>query len=115
MIDLCSIRKIQRALRRFEESLEAETGLTLNEAMCLCAVSKGMGEPGRLARELDLSPSRLSRILEALEAKKYVARRISESDRRGITVSLTRTGKAAVDKYRCADIEIPEELAFTRQ
>jgi DNA-binding MarR family transcriptional regulator len=115
MIDLCSIRKIQRALRRFEETLEGETGLTLNEAMCLCATSKGMNEPGHLARELDLSPSRLSRVLEALEGKKLIARKISESDRRGITVTLTRTGKSAIEKYRCADIEIPEELAFTQQ
>jgi len=115
MIDLCSIRKVQSALKRFEETLEAETGLSLNEAMCLCAIKKGLAEPGLLAHELELSPSRLTRILDGLENRKLVSRRLSDGDRRSITAELTARGNALIEKYRCADIPLPDELAFTQK
>lgn len=115
MIDLCSIRKIQSAFRQFEETLHAETGLSLNDAITLCSVSKGIREPGMLARELDLSPSRLTRILDALETRGLITRSLSPSDRRSLTVSLTDTGAKLVKKYKCTKIEIPQELLFTQQ
>jgi DNA-binding MarR family transcriptional regulator len=112
MLDLCSIRKIQTAIRRFEETLKDETGLSLNDAMCLCAVSQGIGEPGQIAKKLELSPSRLTRVLDDLESRNLVARRLSDADRRSIDVSLTDAGKRLVKKYQCTDIPVPEELAF---
>lgn len=115
MIDLCSIRKIQSAVKRFEETLKAETGLTLNDALCLCSINKGIQEPGLLARELELSPSRLTRILDALEERKLISRMLSASDRRSISVSLTENGKDLIVTYSCSGIEVPEELAFTQQ
>lgn len=114
MVDLCSIRKLQVALRRFEETLKEETGLSLNDAMCLCAVEKGYAEPGRLAAQLELSPSRLSRVLDALEGRKLIARKIAEGDRRSVAVSLTAQGKKLIERYKCADVELPPELAFTQ-
>ena len=114
MIDLCAIRKIQTALRKFEEALKAETGLSLNDAMCLCALGKGIHEPGMLARQLELSPSRLTRVLDALETRKLVSRTLSDDDRRSITVLLTRQGETFIEKYKCSEIELPEELAFTQ-
>lgn len=110
MLDLCSIRKIQSAIRRFEDDLKEKTGLSLNDAMCLCAVSQGMSEPGQIAKKLELSPSRATRVLDALESRSLVKRRLSDVDRRSIEVSLTDTGKRLVKKYRCADIPLPEEL-----
>ncbi len=111
MVDLCSIRKVQTALRRFEESLKAQTGLSLNDAMCLCAIEKGFIEPGRLADRLELSPSRLTRVLDSLEARKLVRRASSKDDRRGVVVSLTDGGKRLIERFECADIELPQELA----
>lgn len=115
MIDLCSIRKIQSALRRFEDTLKAETGLSLNDALCLCSISKGIQDPGSLARELELSPSRLTRILEALENRNLIARKLSDTDRRSISVLLTEQGERLVNTYKCAGIEVPDELAFTQR
>ena len=102
------------ALRRFEDTLKDETGLSLNDAMCLCAVEKGFAEPGRLAEQLELSPSRLSRVLDALEGRKLIARKIAEGDRRGIAVSLTAQGKKLIERYKCADVELPPALAFIK-
>jgi Transcriptional regulators len=115
MIDLCSIRKVQTALRKFEDNLKAETGLSLNDALCLCSLGKGMSEPGVLARELELSPSRLSRILDALETRNLITRQLSAGDRRNISVRLTGDGESLINKYRCAGIEIPAELSFTQK
>ena len=114
MIDLCSLRRIQTALKHFEDTLKAETGLSLNDAMCLCSIHKGLHEPGQLAKELELSSSRLSRILDALEGHSYVTRRLSEGDRRNITVLLTDEGNRLVETYRNADLTLPDELAFTQ-
>jgi len=114
MIDLCSIRKVQSALRAFEESLKAETGLSLNDAMCLCALEKGIAEPGQLAVQLELSPSRLTRILDTLVERALIARKQSLDDRRSVTVTLTRQGAKLIEKYRCSGVEVPEELAFTQ-
>lgn len=114
MIDLCGIRKIQNALRRFEETLKAETGLSLNDALCLCALHKGIREPGRLSSELELSPSRLTRILDGLESRGLITRALSNEDRRGIVVTVTDQGNRLIEKYQCAKIEIPEALAFTQ-
>ena len=114
MIDLCSIRRIQTALRRFEQSLRETTGLTLNEAFCLCTLKNSILEPGQIARELELSPSRLSRVLDALEQRKLVARSISPEDRRNIVVSLTKMGTELVDKYQHSSIDLPEALLFTQ-
>jgi DNA-binding MarR family transcriptional regulator len=115
VLDLCSIRKLQTAIRQFEETLKDETSLSLNDAMCLCAITKDMHEPGLIAKELELSPSRLTRILDALEERKLVTRHLSETDRRSIEVAMTESGKRLVKKYRCADIPVPEELAFIRK
>jgi len=115
MIDLCSIRKIQSALKRFEETLKAETGLSLNDALCLCSISKGIQEPGLLARELELSPSRLTRILDALEDRKFIQRKLSDADRRSISVLLTRQGEKIVNTYKCTGLEVPDELLFTQK
>ncbi|HOF84561.1 MAG TPA: MarR family transcriptional regulator [Treponemataceae bacterium] len=114
MIDLCAIRRIQTALRRFEQSLREQSGLTLNEAFCLCTLKRGVHEPGHIARELELSPSRLSRVLDVLEQRGLITRTISPEDRRNIAVSLTETGTELVEKYQCSSIELPEALQFTQ-
>ena len=50
MIDLCAIRRLQTTLRTFEKHLKDETGLSFNDALLLCAVNKGVTEPGLLAK-----------------------------------------------------------------
>lgn len=114
MTDLCSIRRIQNALRRFEQSLREKTGLTLNEAFTLCILTNGIHEPSQIARELDLSPSRLSRVLDTLQDKNLITRTISNEDRRNISVSLTKRGTEFVTKYKTSGIELPKELMFTQ-
>jgi DNA-binding MarR family transcriptional regulator len=112
MIDLCSVRKLQNAIKELETTLKKDTGLSLNDAMCLCSISRGIREPGLLARELDLSPSRLSRILDSLETRNLVTRSLSDKDRRSISVQLTSYGDALIIQYRCAQEAVPDILSF---
>lgn len=115
MIDLCAIRKLQTALRTFEEELKEKTGLSFNDALLLCAVNKGVREPRALAQELELSPSRLTRILDSLEKRKYITRRLSDTDRRSLIVSLTKGGSEMVEQYSCSEIAVPIDLQFTQK
>ena len=110
MYDLCDIRQIMVDLRHFEDSLKKETNLSLNEALCLCQTGKGTKEPGMLAKELELSPSRLSRIVEALEQRGFVERAMSENDRRGVSLHLTPQGQTIVEQLHCTQIEIPPHM-----
>ena len=114
MIDLCAIRRLQTSLRTFEKQLKEETGLSFNDALLLCAVNKGIVEPGLLALELELSPSRLTRILDSLESRDLTKRELSSVDRRSMLVTLTHTGKQMVEQYSCSGITLPADLAFTQ-
>ena len=114
MIDLCAIRKLQTSLRNFEDQLKQQTGLSFNDALLLCAVNKGICEPSALAKELELSPSRLTRILDSLENRKLVQRTLSIMDRRSLTVALTETGSEMVQTYNCSELNLPSELQFTQ-
>lgn len=114
MIDLCAIRKLQTSLRNFEDQLKQQTGLSFNDALLLCAVKKGICEPSALAKELELSPSRLTRILDSLEKRKLVQRTLSIMDRRSLTVALTETGSEMVQTYNCSELNLPSELQFTQ-
>jgi len=62
----------------------------------------GISSP-ELARNMGLSPSRISRVIEKLVVDGYLDRNIDKSDRRAITLCLTEDGKkirAEIDKHR---------------
>jgi DNA-binding MarR family transcriptional regulator len=110
MHDLCDVRKLVMDLRRFEEDLKRTTDLSLNEALCLCQAHQGKDDPGTLATELELSPSRLSRILDSLEKRAFIVRSICADDRRTVDIQLTPEGIAMVRQLHCTEIPIPEHL-----
>lgn len=111
MTDLCDIRKLLLDLKHMEENLVEQTGLSLNEALCLCGTSRGVREPGKLAKEMEISPSRLSRILDSLTKRGLIDRAISAEDRRSISIALTQEGTAMVKALHCTELEIPDHLA----
>ncbi|MDD4220591.1 MAG: MarR family transcriptional regulator [Sphaerochaetaceae bacterium] len=110
MYDLCDLRRLILDLRCFEDSLKKQTDLSLNEALCLCQTGKGNLDPSGLAHELEISPSRLSRILDSLETKGLLTRSIADADRRTICIDLTTTGQQMVETLHCVDISIPHHL-----
>ncbi len=63
-----------------------------------------------LIERTELSGSRLTRILESLEDKGFVTRKLDQNDRRSITVSLTKKGKSLVGDLEEQFMQIHEEI-----
>ena len=62
----------------------------------------GINSP-ELARNMGLSPSRISRVIENLVVDGYLDRNVDKTDRRAITLCLTESGKkirAEIDRNR---------------
>ena len=53
-----------------------------------------------MARVMDLSPSRSSRVIENLVKKGYIIRRISRRDRRSVAVKLSHRGREVKEKIK---------------
>src|SRR3954463_8232016 len=85
----------KRATRALDAELEAEHGLTLSGVECLGRLAASDGRAMRLtalANATGPSLSRISPILEPLEAPALVQRRSSAEDARAVEAHLTAAG-----------------------
>jgi len=77
-----------------QERIAATLGLTVSEFKLLRALKRDKAVPaGELAKRVELSSSRLTRILDGMVKKGIVTRVAAEDDRRVIEVSLTEGGE----------------------
>jgi DNA-binding MarR family transcriptional regulator len=91
----CDIRNLTTKIQDLEEECKKTFGLSLNEAYTLCLLTKhGTLGPKDLVEELKVTPSRVSRIIEALEKTGYLERRLSPGDSRNREIRLTKAGEA---------------------
>jgi DNA-binding MarR family transcriptional regulator len=89
----------KRLTRALDAELEAEHGLTLSSLEVLSRLAAAEHRSLRLSALADacgLSLSRISRIVDALEARQLVERRTVESDARAVEGCLTDAGVALV-------------------
>src|SRR4030066_2456125 len=63
-----------------------------------------------IAERMNLSPSRLTRIIDGLVQKEYILREIDPNDRRNMKVSLSRKGQLLVQQLNKAYIDIHKEI-----
>lgn len=111
MDKLCRIRDLQRAVMRFEADFEAHYGISLNEGMALCTLSRCEKMcPGELGEALGLTPSNTSKVLRTAETKGLVAREMCCKDRRQIFYSVTPQGRRLLATLDCASFELPAPL-----
>ncbi len=108
MYDLCCLRQVLLDVKNIEETLKKETSLTLNQALCLCQNEKGHTDPSSLARELSISPSRMTRILDSLYKEGYINRTQKDADRRTIHIAMTEKGEEVVKKLHSLSLELPD-------
>src|SRR3954471_5987500 len=105
-------KKLTRAL---DAELEAEHGLTLSGVECLGRLA---GADGRrlklsaLATATGLSLSRISRIIDTLEARELVERRSSESDARVVEAQLTPAGLELVRSAQASHFASVQQRFF---
>jgi DNA-binding MarR family transcriptional regulator len=95
-----------------KEGIFAEQyGLTQSEFRCLKMFDKKETVNNKtIAKRMNLSASRLTRIIDGLVAKGYTEREINPSDRRNMDVNLSKKGTNLVQKLNLAYINIHKEL-----
>ena len=111
MDKLCRIRDLQRAVVQFEAAFERRYGISLNEGMTLCTLSKRPRIcPGELGELLGLTPSNTSKVVASIERKGYVSRVMGNHDKRHMYFSLTDEGRNLLDEMQRCTPCVPELL-----
>ena len=64
----------------------------------------------QISKRMNLSPSRLTRIIDGLVQKGYMQREIDANDRRNMIVTLSRRGKILTNKLNKAYVNIHSEI-----
>ena len=109
---ICVIKDIYKALYRFERDFADEHGITINEAMVLCALREGETRTaGALSEYVGLSNSRVSKVITAVEGKGFLLRTISPHDRRQMLFSLSDGGYAKIRQMQQAAMGFDELFA----
>lgn len=106
------MRDIYKALARFETQFEEIYGLTLNEAMILCALQEA-GEvitSTALSTRTGMAPSHTSKVIKSVEEKGLLERMLDKMDKRLMHFSLTPEGEKILREINLEKVEIPEML-----
>lgn len=94
-----------------QEYISKMLGLTVAEFKLMRSFRKDKNlTVNDLARRMDLSSSRLTRILDGLVEKKIINRELSEKDRRTMNISLTQKGKRIQNELNETYIKTHEEI-----
>jgi DNA-binding MarR family transcriptional regulator len=94
-----------------EARLAEQQGLTQAEFRCLRLFGTSESSNNKqIAKRMNLSPSRLTRIIDGLVRKDYLIREIDPNDRRNMKVTLSRQGILIVQQLNNAYINIHKEI-----
>jgi DNA-binding MarR family transcriptional regulator len=103
--------------RAMEAELEAEFGLSLSGVEVLGRLAAAQGRNLRLsvlAGECGLSLSRISRIVDTLEARKLVERRSATDDARAVEAHLLKAGLDLVRKAQATHFDSVQQRFFAQ-
>jgi DNA-binding MarR family transcriptional regulator len=89
------IRQLHILFHRIIDLRTAPLGLTANQWRPLLLIEhKGMDTPAELARAMNVDSGAITRMLDRLEAKKFVRRERCDTDRRVVKINVTDEGLA---------------------
>lgn len=108
MENICRLRRIFSTVYKLERNIKKRFGITANEIMVLCLLNAIKLSAGELSREMGISESRMSKIIDSLEKKGYIQREINKEDKRKMMFSITEKGKEKVKEFAESDIELPD-------
>ncbi|MBK5719594.1 MarR family transcriptional regulator [Dysgonomonas sp. Marseille-P4677] len=107
MEPICQLKDIYKILYNFEKEFSEKNGITINEGMLLCCLKDG--KP-RAATELcdfvGLSNSRVSRVINTVEAKGYIMREMGIKDKRQMIFTLTEQGKQKTKEMQMQGMDL---------
>jgi MarR family transcriptional regulator, organic hydroperoxide resistance regulator len=93
---------VHRVLDRLTAEL-ADLGLSQAEINALAQLQPGTARPvGELVAATGQRPSTLTGVLDRLERRRLVRRRVNPTDRRSFTIELTAAGESAAARVRQA-------------
>lgn len=69
MENICRLRRIFSTVYRLERDIKKKFGITANEIMVLCLLNAIKLSAGELSKEMGISESRMSKIIDSLEKK----------------------------------------------
>ncbi len=94
-----------------EAWLAKEHGLFKAEFKCLRLFGSDESlNNTQISKRMNLSPSRLTRIIDTLVEKGYMKREIEQYDRRNMRVFLSRRGKLLTNKLNKTFVDIHEDI-----
>lgn len=103
--------KLLNSCHQKEELLAKQYGLTQAEFRCLRQLHHNVSTNNKdIAEKMNLSASRLTRIIDGLVVKKYVVREIEPNDRRNMRVFLSEKGDEFVTQLDGAYISIHAQI-----
>jgi DNA-binding MarR family transcriptional regulator len=104
VLDRSIVAALEAAVHRVLDHLAAELadlGLRQAEINVLAALSPGVARPvGELVVATGQRPSTLTGVLDRLERRRLVRRRVNAADRRSFTIELTAAGEAAAARVK---------------
>lgn len=104
------MRELMIALSDFENKLMDTHGVSLNEAMILCALGDECITASVIAERTGLRPSHASKVIGTLEARGYLIRELGKQDKRQMYLSLTDVGKGCLEQIKRYEFEVPALL-----
>lgn len=104
------MRELMKALSDFETQLMESHGVTLNEAMALCAMGDECVTASVISERTGLRPSHTSKVISSLECKKHVIRKLGKQDKRQMYLSLSVSGKECLAQIKIHTFDIPPIL-----
>ena len=107
---ICVMRELMMALSDFENKLMDAHGVSLNEAMVLCALGGECVTASVIAERTGLRPSHASKVIGTLEERGYLKRELGKQDKRQMYLSLTDTGMECLCQIKIHQFDIPSLL-----
>ena len=107
---ICVMRELMMALSDFENKLMDAHGVSLNEAMVLCALGGECVTASVIAERTGLRPSHTSKVIGSLEERGYLVRELGKTDKRQIYLSMTSTGNQCLQDIKSHSFEVPALL-----
>lgn len=103
---LCKIKDVFKKIHQFEQKLNTEINVTINEAMVLCSLSDTKKCSGDISTDTGISTSRTSRVLVSLEQKGYITRSFDSIDKRKMMFELSKEGLSKQQLINTIEIDL---------
>jgi DNA-binding MarR family transcriptional regulator len=93
------IMRWQDATQAFDEAVGERLDLGMAERHCLSLLHGAPRPAGEIAAEIGLTPAAVTSLVDRLEARGFVERQRSETDRRQVLVAMTDAAAKATQRY----------------